>query len=120
MIIVVSVLLLPALLIATWLPMWLVHKSKRWLYYFPAGLGAVIVLQAVVFLAPRSPCESSNPAMCLDDLSVFGTANALFGFGTWVILLVLTGLIELGRHLAYVARLRRTTEEPPALSHQDT
>jgi len=51
--------------------------------------------------------------MCLDDLSVFGTANTLAGFWTWVILLALTGLVELGQHVAYLARLRRTTDESP-------
>ena len=93
LIVIIGALLLPALLIATWIAVWFVHKSKRWLYYFPAGLVAVILLAAVVLLTPHAPCESSTPAMCLDDLSVFGTANMLTGFWTWVILLALTGLI---------------------------
>jgi len=109
--IVIGALLLPALLIATWIAMWFVHKSKRWLYYFPAGLAAAILLAAVVLLTPRAPCESSTPMACVDDLSLFGTATMLTGFWTWVILLALTGLIELGRHLAYLARLRHTTDE---------
>jgi hypothetical protein len=49
--------------------------------------------------------------MCLDDVSLFGTGNVLTGFWTWLILLALTGLVELTRHLAYVSRLRRTTGE---------
>jgi bacteriorhodopsin len=111
MIIVAGVLLLPALLTATWIAVWFVHRSRRWLYYFPAGLAAVILLAATVFLTPRPPCESSAPAMCLDDVSLFGTGNVLTGFWTWLILLALTGLVELTRHLAYVSRLRRTTGE---------
>lgn len=112
--IIIGALLLPALLVATWIAMWFVRKSKRWLYYFPAGLAAVVLLVAVVFLAPQASCESSTPMTCVDDLSLFGTANVLTGFWTWVILLALTGLIELGRHLAYLARLRRTTDESPS------
>jgi bacteriorhodopsin len=112
-IIVIGALLLPVLLIGAWIAMWFVHKSKRWLYYFPAGLAAMILLAAVVFLSPRVPCPSSAPAMCLDDFSVFGLANTYTGLWAWIILLALTGLIELGRHLAYRARLRRTTDESP-------
>jgi hypothetical protein len=51
---------------------WFVHRPSCWLYYFPAGLVAVILLAAVVFLTPHASCESSSPAMRLDDLSVFG------------------------------------------------
>jgi hypothetical protein len=106
--IIVGVLLLPALLVATWIAMWF---SRRWLVYFPAALAAVLLLAAVVFLAPRPACSSSAPAMCLDDLSLFGTGNVLTGFWTWLTLLVLTGLIELTRHVAHIARLRRTADE---------
>jgi len=112
LIIIIGALLLPALLIATWIAMWFVHKSKRWLYYFPAGLAAVILLTAVVFLTPQAPCDSP-PITCGDDLHLFGTANMLTGFWIWIVLLALTGLIELARHLAYLARLRRTTDESP-------
>jgi hypothetical protein len=38
------------------------------------------------------------------------------GFLAWLVLLALTALIELGRHLAYISRLRRTADEP--VGHQ--
>jgi hypothetical protein len=41
--IVAGALLLPALLVATWMRVWFVHRSRRWLYYFPAGLAAVLI-----------------------------------------------------------------------------
>jgi bacteriorhodopsin len=111
LIVIVGVLLLPALLIATWIAMWFVRKSKRWLYYFSASIVVIFGLVAVVGLAPRSPCESTNPAMCLDNVSVFGTGNTITGFYTWLGLLLLTGLVELVLHLVYLSRLRRTTDE---------
>jgi hypothetical protein len=111
LIVIVGVLLLPLVLIATWIAMWFVRQSKRWLFYFPASLVVIFVLVAVVGLSPYSPCESTNPAMCLDDVSVFGTGNVITGFGTWLGLLLLTGLVELVLHLAYLSRLRRTTDE---------
>jgi zinc transporter ZupT len=114
--IIVGVLLLPALLIATWIGTWFIRRSRRWLYYFPAGLAAVLLVAAVTFLAPRAPCESSTPMACVDDVSLFGTANLLTGFWTWLILLAVTALIEVARHLAYIWRLRRTTDEP--VEHQ--
>jgi hypothetical protein len=114
--IVVGALLLPTLLIATWIAVWFVHRRRRWLSYFAAGLAAVLLTAAVVLLAPQTSCESSNPIACVDDVSLFGTANLLTGFWTWLVLLALTGLVELTRHLTYVARLRRTTDEAPIAS----
>jgi hypothetical protein len=112
--IIVGALLLPALLIGTWVAMWFVRRSRRWLYYFPAALAAVLLVAAVTFLSPHTACGSSSPVMCLDDISLFGTANMLTGFSTWLILLVITGVVELVQHLAYVFRLRRTTDEMPS------
>ena len=111
--IIVWALLLPALLVGTWVAMWFVRRSRRWLYYFPAALAAVLLVAAVTFLTPHAACESSSPVMCLDDVSLFGTANTLTGFSTWLVLLVITGVVELVWHLAYVSRLRRTTDELP-------
>lgn len=109
--IIVGALLLPALLIGTWVATWFVRRSRRWLYYFPAALAAVGLVAAVTFLTPHPACESSSPMMCLDDVSLFGTANTLTGFSAWLILLLITGAVELAQHLAYVSRLRRTTDE---------
>jgi hypothetical protein len=108
--IVIGALLLPALLLATWIGTWFIRRSRRWLYYFPAGLAAVLLVAAVTFGAPKTPCESSAPMTCVDNVSLFGTANLLTGFWTWIALLALTALIEVARQLAAISRLRRTAE----------
>jgi hypothetical protein len=112
--IVVGALLLPALLIGGWGATWSVPRSRRWIYYFPVALAVVLLVAAVAVLTPRRACASSSPMMCLDDVSLFGMANALSGVLTWVVLLAVTGGVELARHVAYVSRLRRTTGEGPA------
>jgi hypothetical protein len=113
LIIVVGALLLPALLIATWIRIWFVRRSRRWLYFFPAGLAAVILIAAVTLLTPKAPCTSSVPIACVDDVTLFGVGETLTSSLTWVVLLAITGVVELVRHLAYIARLRPTTDESP-------
>jgi hypothetical protein len=93
-------LLVPAGLVAGWIAVWFVHRPRRWLYYFPAGLGAVVLCAVVVALWPKGDCESSTPMMCVSDVTLFGVANALTGFWTWLGLLVTTGVVELVRLLA--------------------
>jgi len=106
---VVGVLLAPALLIAAWVRLWFVRRHRRWHYYFPAALAAVLLVAAVTDLIPKPPC-TTVPTACVDDVSLSGVLGTLAGLVTWLVLLVVTAVVELSRHVAYVSRLRRTTD----------
>lgn len=98
-----TALAVPAVLVATWAATWFFGPSRRWFYYFPLALGALLVGAAVVFLWPQPECRSTAPMMCVSDLIFFGVANLFTGFWTWLGLLVITGFVEA---VGYLARRR--------------
>jgi hypothetical protein len=89
-------LALPAALLAGWTATWFLRRPLRWLWFFGAGFGVMLLVVAGFYLQPQHPCRASGLA-CVDDYSFFAVGNLLSGFGTWLGLLVLTGLVEAGR-----------------------
>jgi hypothetical protein len=103
-------LALPTVLVGGWLAMWLVHHRLRWLWFFAGGLG-LMLLTAVIFVGPRHPCQDSGLA-CVSDSAFIAGLNLFFGFGTWLLLLVVTGLFAAVMALPSAVRPTEGGDDP--------
>jgi hypothetical protein len=94
---------LPIVLVAGWVATFYIRRPLRWLWYFTATFALMGLLVGGFFVQPRHPCQESGLA-CMDGWSFFAVGNLLFGFWTWVALLVITCLFEAGVAIASAAR----------------
>jgi hypothetical protein len=95
---------LPVVLIAGWLVMWHFRSPGRWAGFFAAGLALMLLLVAGFALRSHQPCTDSGLA-CADDYGFFVSGNLLAGCPTWLLLLVVTTIVE-------VALRSRPSPEP--------
>ena len=109
---------LPLVLIAGWVAVFFVRRPLRWLWFFSGTLTLLALIVGGFSAAPRHPCHESGLA-CMDGLSFFAVGNLLFGFGTWVALLIVTCLVEAGVATPRPRGRRRVTTTPtsPLSSH---
>jgi hypothetical protein len=104
-------------LAAGWFATWFVRRPLRRLWYFPSAIGLMLLVVAGIALRPHHPCQESGLA-CADDYSFFAVGNLLFGFWTWLALLVVTGLVEAGRAIASGLRPAKSGDDSRGADQQ--
>jgi len=106
---------LPAVMIAGWIATFYVRRPLRWLWFFAGTLTLMAGVVAGFSARPHPVCPESGLA-CMDGLSFFAVGNLLFGFGTWVALLIITSLVEAGVTIASASKPPEDGDEAAARS----
>jgi hypothetical protein len=105
--------LLPALFAAAWLVLQVLRRPwfKR---FFAIAAALSFLCFPIAIIVGRAETHSEacaqHPVMCITDTEIAWWANGIYGLLCWVVLLVLTGVVELVAELVRV--IRRSATQP--------
>jgi hypothetical protein len=84
---------LPLVLLLGWVVMWQFRSPARWLSFFGASLGLMVVVACGSAVRSNQPCTDSGLA-CVSDSSFFLGISLLLSFPLWLVLIIVTAIAE--------------------------
>lgn len=110
--------LLPALMVATWLVLWAVRRGVGG-RFFAIAIGLVVLCLPLGLAVSTlgANCPRPVPPGCMSTYTWALFTNGFLGLYCWVVLLILTLLVQLAQFLARHARRDPVASEPADRQH---
>lgn len=110
--------LLPALMVATWLVLWAVRRGVGG-RFFAIAIGLVVLCLPLGLAVSTlgANCPRPVPPGCMSTYTWVLFMNGFLGLYCWVVLLIVTLLVQLAQFLARHARRDPVASEPAERQH---